>query len=71
MSVCLFQILKKLSDEGWSAENIFFGCGSALLQKINRDTLNCAFKCSYVESSGKGVSYVFFFVLFGFALDIS
>ncbi|CAB1353582.1 unnamed protein product [Coregonus sp. 'balchen'] len=38
------EILEKLSDEGWSAENVFFGCGSALLQKLNRDTLNCAFK---------------------------
>uniref|UniRef100_A0A8P4KFW7 Nicotinamide phosphoribosyltransferase n=1 Tax=Dicentrarchus labrax TaxID=13489 RepID=A0A8P4KFW7_DICLA len=42
-------------DEGWSAENVFFGCGSALLQKLNRDTLSCAFKCSYVESNGKGM----------------
>ncbi|XP_058488719.1 nicotinamide phosphoribosyltransferase 2 [Solea solea] len=49
------QILQKLSDEGWSAENVFFGCGSALLQKLNRDTLNCAFKCSYVENNGKGM----------------
>ncbi|KAM9443882.1 nicotinamide phosphoribosyltransferase 2 [Clarias gariepinus] len=49
------KILRKLSEEGWSAENVFFGCGSSLLQKINRDTLNCAFKCSYVESSGKGM----------------
>ncbi|KAG7279600.1 hypothetical protein CRUP_011693 [Coryphaenoides rupestris] len=50
------QILQKLSDEGWSTENVFFGCGSALLQKLNRDTLNCAFKCSYVETNGKGGS---------------
>ncbi|KAK6473964.1 nicotinamide phosphoribosyltransferase-like [Huso huso] len=49
------EILKKLKDEGWSAENLVFGCGSALLQKINRDTLNCAFKCSYVETKGKGM----------------
>ncbi|KAA8593693.1 hypothetical protein FQN60_009809 [Etheostoma spectabile] len=34
------EILQKLCDEGWSAENIFFGCGSALLQKLSRDTLN-------------------------------
>ncbi|XP_028302967.1 nicotinamide phosphoribosyltransferase 2 [Gouania willdenowi] len=51
----LDQILQKLSDEGWSAENIMFGCGSALLQKLNRDTLSCAFKCSYVETDGKGM----------------
>uniref|UniRef100_A0AAQ5YRU4 Nicotinamide phosphoribosyltransferase n=1 Tax=Amphiprion ocellaris TaxID=80972 RepID=A0AAQ5YRU4_AMPOC len=49
------EILQKLSDEGWSAENMFFGCGSALLQKLNRDTLSCAFKCSYVETNGKGM----------------
>lgn len=56
MSFCFLKILKKLRDEGWSAENVFFGCGSALLQKLNRDTLSCAFKCSYVEANGKGVS---------------
>ncbi|XP_077458656.1 nicotinamide phosphoribosyltransferase 2 isoform X2 [Stigmatopora argus] len=49
------EILHKLSDEGWSAENVFFGCGSSLLQKLNRDTLSCAFKCSYVETNGKGM----------------
>lgn len=54
----LSKILQKLSEEGWSAENVFFGCGSALLQKLNRDTLSCAFKCSYVETNGKGVSRV-------------
>ncbi|KAM4741374.1 nicotinamide phosphoribosyltransferase 2 isoform 2-T2 [Anableps anableps] len=49
------KILAKLSDEGWSAENVLFGCGSSLLQKLNRDTLSCAFKCSYVETNGKGM----------------
>lgn len=49
------EILQKLSEEGWSAENVLFGCGSALLQKLNRDTLSCAFKCSYVETNGKGM----------------
>lgn len=49
------EILQKLTDEGWSAENVLFGCGSALLQKLNRDTLSCAFKCSYVETNGKGM----------------
>lgn len=49
------EILQKLSEEGWSAENVLFGCGSALLQKLNRDTLHCAFKCSYVETNGKGM----------------
>ncbi|XP_067855226.1 nicotinamide phosphoribosyltransferase 2 [Heptranchias perlo] len=47
------EILKALKNEHWSAENIDFGCGGALLQKLNRDTLNCSFKCSYVEQNGK------------------
>uniref|UniRef100_A0A3B3QP91 Nicotinamide phosphoribosyltransferase n=1 Tax=Paramormyrops kingsleyae TaxID=1676925 RepID=A0A3B3QP91_9TELE len=49
------EVLKKLRDKGWSAENVFFGCGSTLLQKMNRDTLNCVFKCSYVETNGRGM----------------
>ncbi|XP_038666491.1 nicotinamide phosphoribosyltransferase 2 [Scyliorhinus canicula] len=49
------KILTALKSEDWSAENIFFGCGSALLQKLNRDTLSCSFKCSYVEQNGKGL----------------
>lgn len=49
------EILQKLGEEGWSTENVLFGCGSALLQKLNRDTLSCAFKCSYVETNGKGM----------------
>ena len=37
-------------------ENIggFFFTGG-LLQKVNRDTLKCAFKCSYVVINGEGV----------------
>lgn len=53
--ISINEILQKLSEEGWSAENVLFGCGSALLQKLNRDTLSCAFKCSYVETNGKGM----------------
>ncbi|KAJ0068869.1 hypothetical protein NL108_013337, partial [Boleophthalmus pectinirostris] len=53
--ISINDILQKLSEEGWSAENVLFGCGSALLQKLNRDTLSCAFKCSYVETNGKGM----------------
>uniref|UniRef100_A0A4W3HUR2 Nicotinamide phosphoribosyltransferase n=1 Tax=Callorhinchus milii TaxID=7868 RepID=A0A4W3HUR2_CALMI len=49
------EILKKLKDEMWSTENVSFGCGGALLQKLNRDTLNCSFKCSYIEQDGKGL----------------
>jgi hypothetical protein len=34
-------------DQGWSVNSIGFGSGGGLLQKMNRDTQKCAFKCSY------------------------
>lgn len=40
----------------WSIENIAFGSGGALLQKLTRDLLNCSFKCSYVVTNGLGVN---------------
>jgi nicotinamide phosphoribosyltransferase len=43
------RILEDMKIEGWSADNIAFGMGGALLQKLNRDTQKFAFKCSYVE----------------------
>jgi nicotinamide phosphoribosyltransferase len=48
------EILQTLLSNRWSADNISFGMGGALLQKLNRDTLKFAFKCSYVEVDGKG-----------------
>jgi nicotinamide phosphoribosyltransferase len=41
-----------LEDQGWSMNNIAFGSGGGLLQKMNRDTQQCAFKCSYAQVSG-------------------
>lgn len=46
-------ILQRLKSEGFSASNIAFGMGGALLQKINRDTLKFAYKCSAVVVEGK------------------
>ena len=40
----------------WSADNLAFGSGGALLQKLHRDTQKCAYKCSYAIINGKGVS---------------
>ena len=37
-------ILFAMKNMGWSAENIVFGAGGALLQRINRDTQRCAMK---------------------------
>ncbi len=41
----LKEILEHLEKNKWSIDNIAFGSGGGLLQKMNRDTLKCAFKC--------------------------
>jgi len=45
----LYQLAK---FHGWSADNITFGMGGALLQQLNRDTQKFAFKCSAAEVGG-------------------
>jgi nicotinamide phosphoribosyltransferase len=40
------QILERLTAFGWSADNVAFGMGGALLQIVNRDTQKFAMKCS-------------------------
>merc|ERR1712039_140232 len=45
----LITILEAMKNEGWAADNLAFGSGGALLQKLNRDTLKCAFKCSHIQ----------------------
>merc|ERR1719299_104065 len=47
------QILQKLADEKLAAENLVFGSGGALLQRLDRDTFKCAFKCSEITVNGK------------------
>ncbi len=46
-------ILSRMWALGWSADNIAFGMGGALLQKMNRDTQQCAFKCSDIVINGE------------------
>ena len=48
-------ICQVLTDNDWSINNIAFGSGGGLLQKINRDTQKCAFKCSYACVDGKEI----------------
>lgn len=48
----LEKILGALQEAGWSADNIAFGSGGGLLQKVNRDTQRFAFKCSSAVVSG-------------------
>jgi nicotinamide phosphoribosyltransferase len=47
-------VLTAATRAGWSADNIAFGMGGALLQQLNRDTQKFAFKCSEVTISGQG-----------------
>ncbi|MCY7348520.1 MAG: hypothetical protein LH614_20215, partial [Pyrinomonadaceae bacterium] len=47
------QILQRLKTEGFSASNIAFGIGGSLLQKIDRDTLRFAYKCSAIAVGGE------------------
>lgn len=51
----IFDILKVLKDKQFSAENIAFGMGGGLLQKVDRDTQKFAMKCSAVTVDGKTV----------------
>ena len=46
-------ILEKLEAKGIAAENLAFGMGGELLQKVNRDTLKFAMKASAVCVDGK------------------
>ncbi len=46
-------ILKALKEKGFSAENIAFGMGGALLQQANRDTFSFAMKASAIRINGE------------------
>ncbi|XP_034622448.1 nicotinamide phosphoribosyltransferase isoform X2 [Trachemys scripta elegans] len=50
------RIVEGMKKNKWSIENVSFGSGGALLQKLTRDLLNCSFKCSYVVTNGLGVN---------------
>lgn len=49
----IFEILGVLWQNGFSADNIAFGMGGALLQKLDRDTQKFAFKCAAVNVRGE------------------
>ncbi len=51
-------ILQSLKDKGWSAENIAFGMGGALLQKgVDRDTMKWAMKANATKRAGDPIWY--------------
>lgn len=45
-------ILQAVVESGWSIDNLAFGSGGGLLQKLNRDTMKFAFKCSSAVVDG-------------------
>ncbi len=49
----LEEILNILHVAGWSADNLAFGSGGGLLQKLNRDIQKFAFKCSAAYIDGQ------------------
>lgn len=46
------KILANYAKHGWSADNITFGSGGGLLQKLDRDTCKFAMKCSAIKVNG-------------------
>ncbi len=48
-------ILGAFMANGWSADNIAFGMGGALLQQLDRDTQKFAMKCSSAKVNGEWI----------------
>jgi nicotinamide phosphoribosyltransferase len=46
------KVYEAMLQGGWAADNVGFGSGGALLQKMNRDTQKFAMKCSAVTIDG-------------------
>lgn len=53
--ITIGHILQTVKDMGFSVENLVFGMGGALLQKVNRDTLKFAMKTSAIEIDNKWI----------------
>ena len=49
------EVLEAIAKLGFSAENVAFGMGGALLQQVNRDTQKFAYKCSQVTIDGQHI----------------
>lgn len=49
------KILANFAKHRWSADNINFGCGGGLLQKVDRDTQKMAMKCSAMKVNGQWI----------------
>ena len=53
------EILAHMAEKGWATDSVMFGSGGALLQKLNRDTQKCAFKCSELRKADGSVTLVY------------
>jgi nicotinamide phosphoribosyltransferase len=47
------EAISALLREAWSIDNVAFGMGGGLLQKLNRDTQRFAYKCSAITVNGE------------------
>jgi nicotinamide phosphoribosyltransferase len=52
----IVEILQGIESLGFSATNLAFGMGGALLQKLDRDTQQFAIKCSEATIDGKAIA---------------
>lgn len=50
------EVLTTIIAKGYSADNIAFGMGAALLQKVHRDQLGFAMKASAIEREGEWIA---------------
>ena len=48
-------VINNMVVAGWSVDNIAFGMGGGLLQKVNRDTQRFAYKCSSAIINGEEI----------------
>ena len=46
-------VINAMIAAGWSLDNVAFGMGGGLLQKVDRDTQRFAFKCSAIQQNGQ------------------
>lgn len=49
------KIIERFIEKGYSMTNVAFGMGGGLLQQLNRDTLQFAYKACWAEVGGKAV----------------
>ncbi|MDR0408585.1 MAG: hypothetical protein LBH45_06705, partial [Campylobacteraceae bacterium] len=47
------KVLSLITKNSWNVDNVNFGVGAALLQKVNRDIYSFAYKASAIKIDGK------------------